>query len=86
MNDNQKSNLSVREAAALAGVSEGLVYSWIEAGMLSCYRLGAKGKRGKIVIAAADLDAFLAQCRVEAVKPKPQPPPRSRQAFKHLRV
>jgi excisionase family DNA binding protein len=86
MNDAQRIHLSVREAAARAGVSEGLVYSWIGTGMLSCYRLGAKGKRGKIVIAVADLDAFLARCRVEAEKPKPLSPPRSRQEFRHLHV
>jgi excisionase family DNA binding protein len=86
VSDIQKIHLSVAEAAARAGVSKGLVYGWIESGMLSCYRLGAKGRRGKILIAIADLDAFLAQCRVEAAKPKPPPCPKPRQVFKHVRV
>jgi len=57
--------LSVRQAALKIGVSESLIYSWIEARQLPHYRIGAKGKRGKILIAEADLEAFIESLRVE---------------------
>jgi hypothetical protein len=38
---------------------------WIESGMLTHYRLGSKGSRGRIRIAEGDLDAFLASMRKE---------------------
>ncbi len=57
--------LSVKMAAARAGVSPALVYVWIESGMLAHYRLGSKGSRGRIRIAEADLDVFLASMRCE---------------------
>jgi excisionase family DNA binding protein len=56
--------LSVTEAADRAGVSESLVYRWCDEGRLAHYRLGSRGRRGKIVILATDLDAFLESCRV----------------------
>jgi excisionase family DNA binding protein len=58
MNDNLRRYLSVREVAARAGVSTGLVYGWVSSGRLPYYRLGGKGRRGKIAIDGADLDAF----------------------------
>lgn len=58
--------LSVKSAAARAGVSEGLVRKWVADGTLTHYRLGAKGSRGKIGIAESDLDALLASLKVAA--------------------
>jgi excisionase family DNA binding protein len=58
--------ITIRKAAERAGVSVALVYAWCEERRLSHFRLGAKGKRGKILIEEADLDAFLRECRVEA--------------------
>lgn len=78
--------LTVRQASKRIGVSEGLIYGWISSGRLACYRLGAAGRRGKIAIAANDLDALLARCRVEAGERKTPPPRRHRECFKHLRV
>jgi excisionase family DNA binding protein len=61
-----KAVLSVKMAAKKAGVSAACVYSWVESGMLSHYRLGRRpGSRGCIRIAEADLDAFLASMRKE---------------------
>jgi hypothetical protein len=79
--------LSVKAAAARAGVSEGLVRRWVAAGLLPHFRLGSPGKRGKIGIAPEDLDALLASFKVgkRDLEPTPAPsPPRS--SFKHLRL
>ena len=53
------------------------------------FRLGAKGKRGKIAIAAADLDGWLAAFKVTKNGPEPgkAPAPVSvRRPLKHLRT
>lgn len=75
--------LSVKECAKRAGVCESVVRGWIKAGQLAHYRLGLR--RGKIVVAAADLDALLATFRVEGKKPE-----RARtlaaSTFRHLRL
>jgi excisionase family DNA binding protein len=56
--------LTVKEAAERAGVSESLVYTWCRTRLLAHYRFGCNG-RGKIMIEASDLDAFLEGCRVD---------------------
>lgn len=56
--------LTVKEAAARARLSKSLVYELCRAGRLKHFRVGVRG-RGKILIAPADLDALLAECRVE---------------------
>jgi excisionase family DNA binding protein len=70
--------LTVAEAAGRIGVSESLVYQWINERLLPHYRFGGKGKRGKVMIEEADLSAFLANCRQDA---KPEVPP-----LKHIRI
>jgi excisionase family DNA binding protein len=57
--------LTVKQAAEKAGVSESLIYQWCEERRLAHFRAGGKGRRGKILIAPADLDAFMASIRVE---------------------
>lgn len=57
--------LTVKEAGEYAGVSPALIYQWCQEQRLPHYRLGSEGRRGKIVIAPADLDEFMRQCRVE---------------------
>ncbi len=57
--------LTVAEAAERVGVSESLIYQWIDERRLPHYRLGGKGKRGKIGISPRDLDDFIASLRVE---------------------
>jgi excisionase family DNA binding protein len=64
--------LTVSEAAERIGVSDSLVYQWIEERRIPHYRLGGRGKRGCIRIEEADLVEFLAGCRQEA---KPGVPP-----------
>jgi excisionase family DNA binding protein len=56
--------LSPRDAAARADVSVALIYEWCQSGRLPHYRFGRSGARGKIMIDEADLDEFLATCRV----------------------
>ncbi len=67
--------LSVKQAAARAAVSTGLVYEWIAAGALAHYRLGRPGRRGAIRIAEDDLLAFLASLKKEGRRPAPRAAP-----------
>lgn len=79
--------LTVKEAAARAGVCERLIYSWIADGSLPHYRLGRKGSRGKIAIAVEDLDGLLASFRVSSREPVPASPPApASSGFRHLRL
>ncbi len=78
--------MTVKMAAAYAEVSTNLVYEWCRLGILPHARLGAPGKRGCIRISPADLDAFLASCRVQARKPKAAASRKAKDVFKHVRV
>lgn len=72
--------LSVREAAEALGVSETTVRALCSAGRLAHHRVGARG-RGKIVIGAADVESFLAGCRVAPPsRPPVSPPPPAKPA------
>jgi excisionase family DNA binding protein len=64
--------LSVKQAAQRAGVSPALLYRWCEERRLPHYRLGGQGRRGRIQIEEADLDAFLESCKVEAGALRPE--------------
>ena len=57
--------LTVEEAADRAGISASLVYSWCREQLLPHFRFGTKGRRGKIMIAPAELEEFMQACRVE---------------------
>jgi excisionase family DNA binding protein len=57
--------LTVKQAAAKAGVSPSQIYQWCAERRLVHYRFGGRGRRGSIRIEDSDLDAFLASCRVE---------------------
>jgi excisionase family DNA binding protein len=65
--------LTVRQAAERAGVSSALVYQWCHEHRLPHYRVGGRGRRGKILIDPADLDAFLASLKVEASESRDLP-------------
>ncbi|MFO0847103.1 MAG: helix-turn-helix domain-containing protein [Gemmataceae bacterium] len=79
--------LTVRQAAARATVCEGTVRGWLRDGVLPHYRLGAKGRRGKILIDPADLAAVLAAAKVGPRPPAPPAPaPTRRPVLKHLRL
>jgi excisionase family DNA binding protein len=58
--------LTVRQVADRLRVSASLVYSWCEDHLLPHYRMGGKGKRGKILIEEAVLEAFLLSRKVES--------------------
>jgi hypothetical protein len=47
-------------------VSPSLIYQWCEQRVLTHFRVGGKGRRGRILIDPADLDALLLARRVEA--------------------
>jgi excisionase family DNA binding protein len=80
--------LTVAEAAVHARVSEAMIRQWVAEGTLPHYRLGAKGKRGKIMIEESDLDGVLASFKVgpkeqgAARKPAPTPKP----VLRHIRL
>lgn len=82
--------LTVKDAARRAGVSPALVRTWVRDRALPHLRVGAKGRRGKILIDPPDLDALLASFKVGAKAALPPPPaavpapPAS--AFTHLRL
>ncbi len=79
--------LTVKQAAERACVSEGLIRGWVAAGQLPHFRLGAKGKRGKIIIDETDLDGVLASFKVGRKEPEPKLAPAApRSAFHHLKL
>lgn len=72
--------MTVAQAAKRIGISASKTYQLIAARAISYYRIG-----GKIVLSEADIDAFLATCRVGAVTPKVAAP-RVQVKLKHLRL
>ena len=58
--------LTTKQAAERAGVSVSMIYQWCHERLLPHYRVGASGRRGKILVEESDLEAFLASCRVES--------------------
>jgi excisionase family DNA binding protein len=58
--------LTVKQVAERLRISASLVYCWCEDHMLPHYRMGGKGKLGKILIEEAALDAFLQSRKVES--------------------
>jgi excisionase family DNA binding protein len=65
--------MTVKEAAKALHVSAASVYGWVETGVLACYRLGAKGRRGAIRLAAVDIVAFLESLKTEKGPPAIKP-------------
>ena len=59
--------LTPRQAADEADVSLGLIYDWCATRVLPHFRIGKKGRRGRILIDPADLAAVLASRKVEAL-------------------
>ncbi len=57
--------LTPKQAAERATVSPSLVYTWIREKRLACFRMGAIGRRGRILIDPADLEVILRECRQE---------------------
>ncbi len=61
--------LTPKQASERMCVSLSLVYQLLQQRRLPAYRIGVRG-RGKWVIEEADLETFLAECKVENLKPK----------------
>lgn len=72
--------LTPKQAAERLGVSDSLVYEWCAAGALPHYRFGRNGRRGKILIDPAELDAFMAAHRQERQPPAEVP------VLKHIKI
>jgi excisionase family DNA binding protein len=73
-----ESLLTPKQVASKFNVSLALVYAWLASGALTCYRLGAAGKRGCIRVAESDLAAFLESLKTQkGPKAKPPAPPKS---------
>jgi excisionase family DNA binding protein len=72
--------LTAKQAADRVGVSDSLIYEWCAQGILPHYRFGRNGRRGKILIDEAELDAFMAAHR-QAGRPQAEAPP-----LKHIRL
>ncbi len=58
--------LTPRQVAERAGVSPGLIYQWCQEKRLPHFRMGGRGKRGRVLIEDADLDPFLLALKVLA--------------------
>lgn len=58
--------LTPKQVAERIGVSPSLVYQLCTEGLLPHFRIGGKGKRGRLIIKAGDLDQFVESCRCEA--------------------
>jgi excisionase family DNA binding protein len=58
--------ITVDEAAKRANMSASAIYQACDELRLAHYRVSGKGRRGRILIRPADLEAFLESCRVEA--------------------
>jgi hypothetical protein len=79
--------MTIKQAAAHAGVCQTVVYGWVTDRLLPVYRLGGKGSRGKILIETGDLVEFLRSCRVEAAGPASVPAPKPKPIrLRHLRL
>jgi hypothetical protein len=64
------------------GVSQTLVYIWIESGVLTHYRMGSPGRRGAIRVDEADLTTFLESLKVQAKKMGQPAKPATRRPIK----
>jgi excisionase family DNA binding protein len=79
--------LKVKEAAARANVSPGLIYELCALNILPHIRIGKPGTRGCIRIEEADLDAFLASRKREGQRTEPPPSPKQQPIkLKHLHL
>jgi excisionase family DNA binding protein len=68
---------SVKQAATKIGVSPSKVYELVRHRKVAHHRVD-----GKIILAEADLDAYLARCRIDAVGQVTSAPPQG--VFKQL--
>jgi hypothetical protein len=74
--------MNVRDFAARVGVSQCLAYKLVQQRRVGHCRIGADGRRGKIVISEDDLQHYLESVRV-APREEPASPPIK---LRHLNV
>lgn len=55
--------LTPKQAAARIGVSVSLIYQWCKEGLIEHLRLGAQGKRGKVMIDPESLERYVESCK-----------------------
>jgi excisionase family DNA binding protein len=55
--------LTPKQAAERVGVSVSLVYQWCQEGLFEYLRLGAPGKRGRVMIDPESFERFLQSCK-----------------------
>lgn len=56
--------LTVKQAAHRLGISIKLMYELVASKAIAHFRVGAPGKRGKVLLAEDDLEAYLQACKV----------------------
>jgi hypothetical protein len=57
---------TVKQLAEIHGLSRAIIYVWVEERRFPVLRVGAKGRRGRILIEDEDFMLFLLSQRVEA--------------------
>jgi excisionase family DNA binding protein len=60
----ERKMLTPKQAAEYVGISLSMIYQLAEERRITHFRVGGKGKRGKLLFLPGDLDDFLASCRV----------------------
>lgn len=63
--------LKVQQVAERLGVSVSLVYQLCADGVMTHFRMGGKGKRGRVMVEESDLQLFMEACRREATASMP---------------
>ena len=58
--------MTIAEAAKRLEISRSLAYRLVEEKRLPCRRIGAKGRRGKIIVTEDDLKLFLESVKAGA--------------------
>jgi excisionase family DNA binding protein len=80
--------LTIKQVAKQLNVSAATVYGWVGTGCLTCYRLGARGRRGAIRVAESDLAALLESLRTkkgqQTDKPTAPKTAKPKSAFRHI--
>jgi excisionase family DNA binding protein len=70
--------LTPKQAAEKIGASVAIVYGLVADHAIACYRIGRRGKRGKIMLDEADLKAYLVSARIEVRVGNATPPQKPR--------
>jgi hypothetical protein len=58
--------MTVKQVSEKYALSRALIYLWVDERRFPVLRVGAKGKRGRILIEESDFEPFLLSLRVDA--------------------